>query len=461
MFYQKRRTGSWYVSVVVWNLLVGIAVFECGAIAGEGQSTAAKTTASPVGTSGPQGPSTAFSIETEMLTYRALESNSEAIACDVSGFLYHSPADFKTASAGGVCNVKAGSRAVTVLIASPDQTAFADFNVWRTDMATMDRLLDKAEGFNCPAGNHRAGVSAVSSLLSMSPAGPPLALAQSVFALLNKTEEVSAVGGTIQDRAFIDGLARELRALQVRVIVPATYTPYSLSQIDEKSSPFMNQLDTLMLAEGCLKQLKTPPPPFNQSDIDNTVAEIDGFRKLLGDDPPSVTKGQSYSAGATPSTAGTPGTSGPTSSGLGQQKQSPGSGNGSTVVTNELATAPSSHMVSLLAGDGLAQALGIGPDGKGPDSSGLPHILLVKALESGGSVSRTSNILGTKIRYSGGSVGTYALFNVNGDLECSGNVFEYAGSIPSKNFDKALRSYSPAPSNQVLFLRGGCGATVR
>jgi hypothetical protein len=83
-------------------------------------------------------------------------------------------------------------------------------------------------------------------------------------------------------------------------------------------------------------------------------------------------------------------------------------------------------------------------------------VLLVKALESGGSVTHKSNVLGSKINYSGGSVGTYALFSVEGALECSGNVYDYAGSFSSKNFLKGLHEYHTDPGQQMTFLRGGC-----
>jgi hypothetical protein len=84
------------------------------------------------------------------------------------------------------------------------------------------------------------------------------------------------------------------------------------------------------------------------------------------------------------------------------------------------------------------------------------HLLMVKALESGGSVNHSTTIFGTKMSYSGGSVGTYSLFNLNGELECSGNVYDYAGPIASKNFQKNLRDFRPDPGAQVIFKRGAC-----
>jgi hypothetical protein len=108
--------------------------------------------------------------------------------------------------------------------------------------------------------------------------------------------------------------------------------------------------------------------------------------------------------------------------------------------------------------DGLAAKLGVDPDTGtlSPEDSAALHILLVKALESGGSVTRYSNVLGTKVSYSGGSVGTYALFSVDGDLECSGNVYEYGGSIKGKDFEEQLRGYNPDPAKQMVFLRHSC-----
>jgi hypothetical protein len=81
---------------------------------------------------------------------------------------------------------------------------------------------------------------------------------------------------------------------------------------------------------------------------------------------------------------------------------------------------------------------------------------LLKALESGGSVTRYSNVLGTKVRFSGGFVGTYALFTTAGDLECSGNVYDFGGSIKAKNFQRDADKFKPDPSKQMIFQRGSC-----
>src|SRR6202051_3480325 len=82
------------------------------------------------GDSSPAG--VGFSIESEMLTYRALETNSEAIACDVAAFLNGTTAKVTNPPPGAVCDVgAAGSRIVTIVLLPFDKSAFADFQMWR------------------------------------------------------------------------------------------------------------------------------------------------------------------------------------------------------------------------------------------------------------------------------------------------------------------------------------------
>jgi hypothetical protein len=84
------------------------------------------------------------------------------------------------------------------------------------------------------------------------------------------------------------------------------------------------------------------------------------------------------------------------------------------------------------------------------------EMLTYRALESGGTVAKSANIFGSRIRYSGGSVGTFALFAFDGVLECSGNVYEYGGSIRANEFPTELRRYKPDPGAQFIFQRGTC-----
>jgi hypothetical protein len=390
------------------------------------------------GDSSPAG--VGFSIESEMLTYRALESNSEAIACDVAAFLNGTSPNFASPPAGAVCDVRAGTHNVSVVLLPFDKSAFADFQMWRDDMAKMDRLQRKAAAFDCPRGAQSKGAvtAAASSALMLTPAGPMLNAAQGVLGLLASEEATSPVTGTIQDQAFMNGVGRQLRALKVPVVMPTGYSPYSLEPLDYKSSPFLANLDRILDAEGCLNDLKAKgaaDDPSRKEAISDAISEIDKFRSMFDDVVGSETNSAKTPAEGTDKTAGTL----PASS------------------SSVTPAASSNHLLAVLFADGLARALGVDPvTGKLPDNGVTQHILLLKALESGGSVTRNTNVLGTRVRFSGGFVGTYALFTTAGDLECSGNVYDFGGSIKAKNFQRDADKFKPDPSKQMIFQRGGC-----
>jgi hypothetical protein len=390
------------------------------------------------GDSSPAG--VGFSIESEMLTYRALESNSEAIACDVAAFLNGTSPNFTSPPAGTVCDVKAGSHNVSIVLLPFDKSAFADFQMWRDDMAKMDRLQRKAAAFDCPPGAQSKGAvsAAASSALNLTPAGPMLNAAQGVLGLLASEEATSPVTGTIQDQAFMNGVGRQLRALKVPVVMPTGYSPYSLEPLDYKSSPFLANLDRILQAEGCLNGLKANGGGDNQSRkdaISEAISEFDKFRSTIDDAGGSETNSTKTPSAGTDKTAGTL----PASS------------------SSIAPAASSNHFLAVLFADGLARALGVDPvTGKLPENGVSQHILLLKALESGGSVTRYTNVLGTKVRFSGGFVGTYALFTTAGDLECSGNVYDFGGSIKAKTFQRDVDKFKPDPSKQMIFQRGGC-----
>jgi hypothetical protein len=47
---------------------------------------------------------------------------------------------------------------------------------------------------------------------------------------------------------------------------------------------------------------------------------------------------------------------------------------------------------------------------------------------------------------------------LNGQVECSGNVYNYATTAPNEDFNKQLLNYAPDPAGEVIFSHGGCGA---
>jgi len=431
------------------------------AVATASLSLNAQTAAAKPAGSGASG----FSIETEMLTYRALESNGEAIACDVAAYLYGTKPDFKSLPTGSICNVGSltGPSTVGVIVLPFDRSAFADFQIWRSDMQTMTEFqkrgadactvpkpvaAEAAPAEGAPRGRGlttgttaaTTATTAVGGVMgALTPAGAMLGTGAGILGLFAQNQDSSPVGGTIEDQAFMDNVSRELRDVNVSVMMPTVYSPFELTSVDAAHSPFVTALDKLLHIRDCIVANKTSTDP--------DVKSIDDFLNTLsGSTTPAKSTAPVSASAASADTSST-----------GSPAASSKSASGGTSTSAAQPAAPSrSHLEAVLTADGLAQRLGADPaTGKIPDSA-PQHLLLVKALESGGSVSRSSNIFGTKMSYSGGSVGTYALFNLGGDLECSGNVYDYAGYLKAKQFEKQLRAYVPDPAHQVIFQRGAC-----
>jgi hypothetical protein len=266
-------------------------------------------------------------------------------------------------------------------------------------------------------------------LLGLTPGGSAVAGAEGILGLFATDHAASPVGGTIQDQAMMDNIGRELRAASVPVMMPSIYMPYALSSIDPTRSPFAVALDKLFHTRDCIVAAKGATDP-DLKNIDEFLASL--ASKPAAPAPRPAAAAQPATTSATTSVPATP------------------------AAAAEPASNEPSHLQSVLSADGLAQRLGADPQtGQIPDSS-PQHVLLVKALESGGSVAKSTNIFGTKMSYSGGSVGTFALFDLKGELECSGNVYDYAGYIAAKDFEQHLHNYKPDPAAQVIFQRGSC-----
>jgi len=402
-----------------------------------------------------------FSIESEMLTYRALQSNSEAIACDVAAYVSGTAATFTNSPQGQVCNVQAhGSHPPGIILSSFDRSVFDGFAFWRAEMEVMREIQSRAHPYCSGSvvlatesrGSEQknsataAVASAAKSALNLTPYGTALQLSQSLLGMFATVKTAAPVMGTIQDQAFIDGVGRQLRALGVPVVAPSTYAPSSLAPIEAARSPFLSGINRLLEARTCLED-RDAGPGLSAADKDRVkeiVLEIDAYLSVFRGTP--VNQGSSGNSGA----AAEQGKSSQ------KEKESP-------AASAQAATAPVvsdvAPLMAMLAGDDLARKLGVDPaTGVLPVSSPWRHVLLVKALESGGTVGGSSNIFGSKSRYSGGSVGTYALFSLDGTMECSGNVYEFGGSVAAETFEKDLKAYQPDPHSQLLFQRGSCSS---
>ena len=427
-----------------------------GSIAsGQTQSAAAKSSASQAA---------GFSIETEMLTYRALESNSQAIACDVAAVISGVKPDFKAPAEGAGCAAPPNLGTTTIVLLPFEKGELEDFAAWAAAMAELGELQDKAASLGCPNAPVQVTKSgtlatALGSFISASPAGPPLALAEGALSLFASQEETRSVGGNIEDLAFMNNVGRQLRALHISVVVPSSYGPETLKVQDQTTSPFLASKTRTLLALGCLSGL-TPKGDSNVADIKQAISDIDDYMATLGETKPTKNSG----GGAQLNNSGTPGSPSTPSA-----KAGGGTPTAPTTPTPSLTTPPSAktatatnELTAILSADGLAQKLGFRFDlqtGKLSQPATGRYVLMLKALESGGSVTGTSNILGTRLRYSGGAVGTYALFAADGDLTCAGNVYDYAGPLSAKHFQRDLRNFHLDPSQQVIIHSGSCPTT--
>jgi hypothetical protein len=447
----SRRGAAWLVCI---GLLATQASTPDVAL---GQGVSGKSgSASPAGGGGMDGQGAlGFSIESEMLTYRALESNSEAIACDIAAYLGGASVDFTNPPAGAICALKgSGNNDAGIVIAPFDRNAFDDFQLWRANMEIMRELRSRAAVY-CPESTvlavesrgataaTTAAATAAGAALGLTPVGPALAIAQTALGLFASEAANAPVVGTIQDQAFMNGVARQLRTLNVAVLMPSTYAPYSLAATDSVKSPFLSSLDRLFEARRCILEQSAAPgtKATDKARIDQLVTEIDSYESVLR----GVTVVQST----------------PNSSSDSKSTKRPDTSAAPPSTPTTVPAPATSPFATILSGDGFARKLGVDPaTGLLPEKPKWRHLLLIKALESGGTLAKSSNIFGTKIRYSGGSVGTYALFTLDGELECSGNVYDYGGSIPAEKFQPELRRFNPDPASQFVFQRGNCRVTA-
>jgi hypothetical protein len=81
-------------------------------------------------------------------------------------------------------------------------------------------------------------------------------------------------------------------------------------------------------------------------------------------------------------------------------------------------------------------------------------------MESGGADINESNILGSHPHFGGGAVSGYALFGLDGTLNCSGNVAAYGGYVKAEDFTKHGAFTGGTAPTVMLKFEGGCAATT-
>ncbi len=457
-----------------------------------------------------------FSIESEAIAYKSLESDSEAIGCDI--FLALGLAD---STANGKCPFSAVKTAnAKILVGSP--TVFSNFQQWQAAM-TIARLLlirvnslDKSCSDVTSTTGGRGGISPTDAMNAVQQG---VSILQTVLGLFATNESLNGVTGTIQDQALINAVARQLRIGGMQVVAPDAYPPKLLEMGD--GSLFLNRLMLLLAARDCLQQSadansktiaddtqavktgkigdtpvsdlekkqmqdKLPQLMVNQKQMTATISAIDQFISSLT--APSSSNGSQNNANNSQASKDSTGTNSALTPGGTTVNVNPASN------VNVLPTTGAPLMAGLLAADELAQSLqfrgpwlekqsyipgdmvtrnrksyeailNVDSTAATPPEQDAAHwqqstwyVLNLKALESGGGVMSKSNLFsGTKVYFSGGAVATYALFQIDGNFICSANVYDYDGYVREKDFRTKLRTNDIDPSTQLVLVRNaGC-----
>jgi hypothetical protein len=360
-----------------------------------------------------------FAIESEMLTYTAMDSEATALSCGIGR---------NVGATDSSCNPQAiNGPPVGVVVVSGDSSALSEFQLWRTDISTMDMLTLRASHYCAPGTATRAATTLGGTILSMFPESQAAEFAAS---LLSATAETKPLEGNILDRTLVDDVAGHLRSLGIDVVIPDSYMPYSLSAIDANHSPFLTKYVALIKARDCV----APAAKESGDAASNTpgTGEADAHAEA---DKHAITEAiDAYSKSLTePDIFDVP--------------KPPGG------APPDAQTPVISHLNAVLRADGLAQEL----DAASPDArsgaNGVWYVLSLKALESGGTLMKSGNgITGTKTSYSGGAVGTYALFHLNGNIACSGVFFNYEPPTLTSKIPALLTTPEAAGGKLV----GGC-----
>jgi hypothetical protein len=387
-----------------------------------------------------------------MFTYKAVEQNSEAIACDIARNLYGGEVQDAPEGSHVPCVVDGeGDAPQGIVLISGDSRLVEDFQIWRADIAAMDSLSARAEtvcggakagnsgaqseGQEPERENHARGLGSTAlGLMSSTPPGQMIAGAGAVLGMFSSDQSVSSVVGTVQDPALMNEVARQLRALKIRVVIPELYSPNGLSGPDASHSPYLRSLNQLTTEyDACLGA-----KGGNQQEIAGVTGEIKEFLAAV------------MGAASQPKPSGGGGAGG----GAGGSGASDGGAGGSGGSAAASSSVP--HFAAALKADAVAQKLGISDEPGAAANKIWQHLLWVKALESGGSVTRMSNLFGTRVRFGGGAVDTFAVFRLDGDLVCSGNAYSFQSPVRLKDLDK---KYNEAPKRgpaEFAMLRSTC-----
>jgi hypothetical protein len=286
-------------------------------------------------------------------------------------------------------------------------------------------------------------------LESTGPAGIQT-LVQTIATVGAVTESVAPAPGGLNDTSLINLIANGLtqRLPQGNVYVPSMYPPAlinhsfgswsligtSIGKLEESRKNLYAAADAKILSKQCqytIKDSKGNPTKYNQATINQITAEVTAASSLVDTFETSLFGGQAPPSTAQSGGSGTPAAGGP--------------GSTSAQAQSALASAPSgTTLQQLLYADLLLRRLGATPEQPVLDPSKPYYLISVHSLESGGNTLTKSNQLaGGHLFFSGTAVSTFSLFKPDGSTICSGISYGYRGFVAEDRMTAAINDQQP------------------
>ena len=311
------------------------------------------------------------------------------------------------------------------------------------------------------------------------------ALAQFIATSFAVNQTLSPWQGNMSDLPLINWVAGILRRHGRTVLIPSTYPPLAMTDKDLYGTYFLQKIlalrdarlylwDDLQTANALLMDANfviQNPTKYSAGSLNdaleyagkaqsllisaqNLASSVDAFvANLFGGQAPSGGAAPAAGGAASPTASGGGGGNSPAAGGNGTNgsgapsgSSSPAAGGAGGGGGGQNSTAPSAapqqtplSLQQILASDFLAQRLFNGKATVDPGDIDSLSFLTLHAEESGGSELVKSNIFyGNHIFFSGGSVATFSVYRLKGDVECSGTAYNYFGNVREKNVEQRL-----------------------
>ena len=262
-----------------------------------------------------------YSVEGDLLSDEANQSNADAIVCDIVPKAYVSAADAKEdTDANAKKDKKKGAKAEAqtegrteancnfrdkdltkdnVLLLSSTDPTLTYFQLWRSAMFTTDTLQRQATAAEAQAETlvpPEPGCDGCKSLAAAETAiSSGLTILQTIAGFFATNQSITGIQGTPQDQPLVAAVGRRLLSMKANVYTPSIYSPYSLSGLDSAQSPFLANLAALEDTENKLSaELFNTNLKLNQANLklSSNQAQLTALQATAGKTPTPDQKNQ-------------------------------------------------------------------------------------------------------------------------------------------------------------------------